>query len=130
MDPRESADRAVQDLLNADAVLPEQFWGEQGVQNSAFRLTGERALMWAVLADGIDSYRRTAHATAPAPRMEFDDAERWVFTTDWDWPFSFVNLCEVFGFDPAGIRSALIRWKNSRAHVRRQRFRPVTLHAA
>ena len=65
-------------------------------------------------------------------RAEFAEAECWVFTTDWDWPFSFVNLCELFGFDPEAVRRALRAWKRAGrdAALRRQRFRPVTLHAA
>ena len=129
MDPREHSDRAVQDLLSADAVLPQQFWT---CRDGTIRLSGERALMWAVFADGIDCYRRTAHATSTQQRADFAEIESWVLGTDWDWPFSFVNLCQVFGFDPAGVRDALQRWKNrppERA-LPRQRFRPVTLHAA
>lgn len=129
MDPRECANRAVQDLLAADFVLPEQFWG---VLDSTVRLSGERALMWAVLADGIECYRRNAHATSVQQRGAFAEAECWIARSDWDWPFSFVNLCEAFGFDPAGVRCALRRWKNAqdRRTIRRQRFRPVTLNAA
>ncbi len=129
MDPRELAEPVLRDLLAADAVLPEQFWSSE---NGSTQLSGEYALMWAVLADGIDCYRRNAHATSPEQQIEFLDAERWITSTDWDWPFSFVNLCESFGFDPAGVRHALQQYKERRhaAAVRRQRFRPVTLHAA
>jgi hypothetical protein len=128
MDPREIAEPVLQDLLSAHAVLPEQFWASRdGVSG----LSGEHALMWAVLADGIECYRRNAHATAPQQRAEFLDAEQWILSTDWDWPFSFVNLCEMFGFDPAGVRRALQQFRDSQTRgVRRQRFRPVSLKAA
>ncbi len=118
----------LQDLLEADAVLPEQFFTPRGSTQSS----GERALMWAVFADGIENYRRYAHATTTAGKVAFLEAETWIFQNDWNWPFSFVNLCTVFGFDPAGVRRALLRWR--RAHqrplVRRQRFRPAALRAA
>jgi hypothetical protein len=129
MDPQEYAEHAVQDLLAADAVLPEQFWG---VQDGTIRESGERGLMWAVLTDGIECYRRNAHGGSGPQREAFKEAEHWIMSTDWDWPFSFVNLCEAFGFDPAGVRRALRRWRSAHAaHVLpRQRFRPVTLHAA
>ena len=129
MDPRELADPVVQDLLAADTVLPAQFWHrEHGSTHSS----GECALMWAVLADRIECYRRNAHATAPQQCLEFRDAEAWISRTDWDWPFSFVNLCEMFGFDPAGVRFALREHRDSHNSpaIRRQRFRPVTLNAA
>ena len=129
MDMCECAERAIQELLSADTVLPEQFWASEG---GSFSPSGERWLMWAVFADGIDCYRRNAHATSVRERTEFKEAEHWVLSTDWDWPFSFVNLCEAFGFDPAAVRGALERCKRRSADgaFRRQRFRPVTLHAA
>jgi hypothetical protein len=128
MDLCEYAEPALRDLLAADCVLPEQFWETK----DGGHLSGERALMWAVLADGIDCYRRNAHATSLQQRSEFHNAERWVLSTDWDWPFSFVNLCELFGFDPKGVRRALRRFKTkgTQTSFRRRRFRPVTLHAA
>ena len=129
MDPREVAEPVLQELLGAHAVLPAQFWGDN---EGPMRLRGERALMWAVLADGIDCYRRNAHGASVRQRTEFKEAESWVLCTDWDSPFSFTNLCETFGNVPAGVRQALEHWRdNSRRHaLRRQRFRPVTLHAA
>jgi hypothetical protein len=129
MEASEHSERAVAELLSADAVFPEQFWG---CRDGTIPLSGERALMWAVFADAIDCYRRYAHATSLRGRTEFKEVEGWVLGTDWDWPFSFVNLCEAFGFDPAGVRLGLRRWRSHSAPrvVPRQRFRPVTLHAA
>ncbi len=129
MDTRDlTATQTLQDLLEAHAVLPEQFFTPRGSTQSS----GERALMWAVFADGIECYRRYAYATTTAGQVAFLEAESWIFQNDWDWPFSFVNLCAVFGFDPAGVRRALLRWKQARRRpaVRRQRFRPAALRAA
>lgn len=129
MDARDYAEPVLQELLGANAVLPEQFWN---TYEDSTHLSGERALMWAVFADGIDSYRRNAHATSAERRLEFLEAESWMLNTDWEWPFSFVNLCDAFGFNPAGVRRALRRWRReqTRQAFRRQRFRPVALRAA
>jgi len=122
------ADAALRDLLSADAVLPDQFW-EAKLPSSC--CTGEVALMWAVFADGIDCFRRNVGATAGQGMLDFEDAEAWIFVTDWDWPFSFVNLCEVFGFNPNSVRWQLQLWKQKRQQrVPRHRYRPVTRHAA
>jgi hypothetical protein len=122
----ERAEAAIRDLLAADSVLPEQFWGTHAAPSIA---SGELALMWAVFADGIESYRRNAVATSAHGRVEFEEAESWVLATDWDWPFSFVNLCDVFGFNANGIRWALRRWRHEqRVGARpgpRRRFRPM-----
>ncbi len=126
MDPRKFSEAVLQDLLAADVVLPEQFWSSE---NGTTQLSGERALMWAVFADGIETYRRNAHATSAYSQVQFLEAEHWLLSSDWDWPFSFVNLCEAFGFNPAGVRGALMTWRKQRQSLRRQRFRPVTLAA-
>jgi hypothetical protein len=119
----------LQELFGPDFVLPEQFYGSS---EDTTRLSGERALMWAVFTDGVDAYRRNARQATRRERSDFDEAERWIRTNDWGWVFSFVNLCETFGFDPAAVRMALRRWKAKAAvqPLRRQRFRPITLHAA
>jgi hypothetical protein len=123
----ESAEAALRDLLAADTVLPEQFWK---ASPPCGRLSGEVALMWAVFADGIDCFRRNIGAKSLQGRIDLEEAEAWIFATDWDWPFSFVNLCEVFGFDPSAVRWTLQLLKQGQRSVRRHRFRPVTRHAA
>jgi hypothetical protein len=127
-DQQEAADAALRDLLAADTVLPEQFWG--GAVNSSDR-SGELALMWAVFSDGIDCFRRNVEAASLQGRIDFEEAEAWIFATDWDWPFSFVNLCEIFGFNPNGVRWSLQALKRvHEGRVPRHRFRPVTRRAA
>jgi hypothetical protein len=117
------------ELFGPDYVLPEQFYGPT---DNAIRLSGERALMWAVFADGIDTYRRSVRQATQRERIDLREVERWISKNDWEWVFSFVNLCAVFGFDANAVRSALGKWKLERhaTPVRRRRFRPVALHAA
>ncbi|HVM95399.1 MAG TPA: hypothetical protein VMT89_03370 [Candidatus Acidoferrales bacterium] len=128
MDARDFAEPALQELLGANAVLPEQYWSNDDSTNRS----GERALMWAVLADGIECYRRNAWATSSGQRLEFLEAESWIQRNDWEWPFSFVNLCEAFGFRPDGVRDSLISYRRQavRQAFKRRRYRPVTLRAA
>ncbi|MBI4515545.1 MAG: hypothetical protein HY699_06995 [Deltaproteobacteria bacterium] len=123
------AESVLQDLLGADSVLPEQFYRPDG---DTARLSGERALMWAVFADGLETYRRNAPQATRQQRANFSEAESWIRANDWSWVFSFVNLCEMFGFEPAAVRLALRRWRLQYGSepARRQRFRPVGLRAA
>jgi hypothetical protein len=128
MDTRDWGVATLAELFGADVLLPEQFFR----QGAASQRSGERALMWAVFADGIECYRRNINAKSAPDRVAFLEAESWIFRNDYDWPFSFVNLCEVFGFDPRGVRHALLRWAKARRKrpLRRQRFRPAALRAA
>ena len=118
----------LQTMMSADAVLPEQFFAST---RGTIYVSGERALMWAVFADGIESYRRNVTAQSPDRKLEFGEAEHWVLSTDWDWPFSFVNLCQTFGISAQAMRWALVQMKyeQRRAPLRRQRFRPIMLSA-
>jgi len=129
MDGEPSQPEAIlHDLFGPEFVLPEEFYGSEDPS----RLSGERALMWAVFADGVETYRRNAVQSTSRKREAFREVERWVLADDWEWACSFVNLCEMFGFDPRAVREALRCWKVRRGPMdfRRQRFRPVTLHAA
>jgi hypothetical protein len=119
----ERAEAAVTDLFSPDVVLPEQFYG----LTKGSGMSGERALQWAVFADGIDSYRRLAQTRTRAGRRELAKLKVWVARSDWDWMYSFVNLCSTFGFDPSAVRQALARFDEAAEQpARRRRFR----HAA
>lgn len=118
----------LQDVFGPDLVLPEQFFPDRP---GASALSGERALMWAVLVDGIESFRRTAHSGLERDREEYVETVDWLMATDWESVFSFGNLCEMFGFDPWSFRRALLAWEATGAEsVPKQRFRPVALRAA
>lgn len=122
------AQRFIEALLGGDIVLPEQFYPSM---DALSRGSGERALMWAVLTDGIESFRRTAHGRGRRDAEEFREAESWVMATDWNWLFSFVNLCEVFGLAPGALRQALLAWKERELDTtEHRRFRAASLRAA
>jgi hypothetical protein len=126
MDVRDYSEPALQELLGATAVLPVQYFKNRGQT----AVSGERALLWAVLSDGIEVYRRNADARSAAQRVEFAEAEDWIFRTDWEWPCSFMNLCEAFGFNPYSLRRQLLRERTRALVIPRQRFRPPALRAA
>src|SRR5881628_3184543 len=102
MDTRNSGqiESYLQNLFGADLVLPEQFYSSRPSESA---LSGERALMWAVFVDGIECFRRTA--SSGRKTEEFRETDEWLRAEDWDSVFSFVNLCEVFGFDPQSLRA-------------------------
>ena len=118
----------LQDVFGPDLVLPEQFFPENPGTSA---LSGERALMWAVLVDGVECFRRTAHSGLVRDREEYVETMEWLVATDWESVFSFCNLCETFGFNPVPLRRALLAWEAAGASMGpKQRFRPVALRAA
>ena len=64
--------------------------------------TGTKALMVAVLENGLRSY------FSPKVRIRAE-AERWVKTRQGRSPFSFTVVCETLGLEPDAVRVALRR---------------------
>lgn len=74
--------------------------------------TGTKALMLAILEDGIRSY------LSPVGRIR-DEAEYWVTSTRQRSPFSFMVVCETLGLEPEAVRTALERLRSKKVHPRR-----------
>ena len=79
-----------------------------GESRAAQAYTGTRALMLAVLEDGISSYLNGKGRTRA-------EAEHWITTTLRRSPFSFVIVCETLGLEPQAVRGALRRMRETRA---------------
>lgn len=78
----------------------------------ASQLTGTRALMLAVLEDGIRSFLGSSRVLA-------HDAEQWILSRRRQSPFSFIVVCEVLGFAPEAVRERLLAMKSSETPTRR-----------
>jgi len=70
----------------------------------------EKRLMLAVLEDAIATLQRTAIATSRVGMRDFDEVRTWLASDDTGWPYAFVNVCHVLGFDPSYLRRGLDRW--------------------
>lgn len=98
---------AATQLLPPAAVLPEQFYGPLARANGE---RGEVALMRAVLEDAVSCFQR---ASGPNTDRMTKDAERWLFSDDAHWPFSFINICAVLGLNAEYVRLGLKRWRQN-----------------
>jgi hypothetical protein len=70
--------------------------------------TGTKALMFAVLEDGIRNY------LSSKMRLH-EEAERWVHARHARSVFSFVVVCETLGIEPTALARGLRRLRNSSA---------------
>jgi hypothetical protein len=68
-------------------------------------LTGTKALMLAVLEDGIRSYLGNAKSVA-------QEADHWIHSGQRRSPFSFVVVCETLNLDPEAVRRVLQRLRS------------------
>ncbi|HXV80442.1 MAG TPA: hypothetical protein VEG60_11225 [Candidatus Binatia bacterium] len=74
----------------------------------------EKALMFAVLAEAVDTYQRYAFCKSSRGQAMFREVEAWFWDHEPDSLFSFLSICEVFGLDPAFLRRGLMEWTASR----------------
>jgi len=90
-------------------------------------MEGERSLMLAVLRDAVECYQKYALARDPRGRFEFDEARRWIESSDRDWPYSFENICDVLDIDPIYLREGLERYapRGFRREMRKARIVPL-----
>ncbi len=94
------------DLVRAQPVT--------GGESRCGQLTGTKALMLAVLEDGIRCYLGNA-------RIVSQEAEFWIFASPprLRSPFSFPVVCEVLGLDPHAVRGVLKRLKGENVSPRK-----------
>lgn len=73
----------------------------------------ERALLSALLFDGVQSCISYFIATTPDQRSQFREAYNWVMENDSDYAFSFVCVCEALGINPEYLRLGLVNASQS-----------------
>ena len=122
MSERKRSNVEVSNLYTPDFVLAEQFFDPRRAG-----LDGERSLMLAVLRDAVECYQKFALARDPRGRFEFDEARRWIESSERDWPYSFENICDVLDIDPIYLREGLSRYapRGLRAEMRKPRIVPL-----
>jgi len=103
------------EYLAPDLTLPEQYYLRQMPDDG---MGPERALMYAVLKDGIRCFYKNIGATRRKYKRICSEAEEWIAEDCWDYPFSFRVICDLLGIDSACLRSKLFAWKE--AELRRR----------
>jgi len=108
-------------VIEPELVMPDQFFSSLAKQPG---INGERRLMLAVLEDAVSCYQRFALSRDARARTEFAEAAHWIDSREREWPYSYENICDVLGLNPAYIRDGLRRRgpsKAARAAVKHER---------
>ncbi len=92
-----------EELLTEQVVLPEQF-----TRGWRPPMTPERRLALAVLWGAVLDLHKYRFAKRRRKQRFYMEAYQWVASDDREWEFSFVRICEAFGFDPGRARSAML----------------------
>lgn len=98
-------------LFQPDILLAAQY--VETVRTKA-SLEPEKRLMLTVLEDAVLCFQKGVFAGDRRRKALFPDAEEWIMEKNSDWPFSFENICEVLGLNPAYLRQGLLRWKQKK----------------
>jgi len=86
-------------------ALPSEFHSV-GI-NSGAPPEPELKLMAMILEDAIGCYLRYGDAKSALGRRELHAAERWLFSRDHHWIFSFENICSHLGTDAEFVRGQI-----------------------
>lgn len=65
----------------------------------------EENLCLAVLVDALDTLQKYHQATNSKGRRLWWEASYWVRSDDRQWPFAFLNICELLDLDPDAVRT-------------------------
>jgi hypothetical protein len=71
--------------------------------------TPERELAMAVLENAVTDLLRHRFTHCRYRQRLYWQAYEWVASPDWDWPFSFLNICECLRLSPEALRARLLR---------------------
>ncbi len=104
-------------IFAPDPLSRFQYEKVHGVKQQQADQQALRALMLAVLEDGIACFQ--AYYSQPSRTNEklFQEADEWIHSDD-DAVFSFNNICETLGLDPANLRKGLEQWKAKQMGLR------------
>jgi hypothetical protein len=68
----------------------------------------EENLAIGVLRQAVYDLRRYRDATAGLEREIYLDAFRWIGATDFSWPYSFANICQLLDVPAEMLRAELL----------------------
>ena len=76
----------------------------------------ERALLSALLFDGVQSYLMYATSARGAGRTKYREAYNWIENRSREYIFAFDSVCEALGIDPEYLRCGLMNVMTSRSN--------------
>jgi hypothetical protein len=72
------------------------------------RESPEEALAIGVLSQAAHDLRKYHRAASGLEREIYLDARSWIIVDDFQWPYSFVNICQILRVSPESMRIELL----------------------
>jgi hypothetical protein len=103
-------------LFQPDTLMADEYFANY---RRRIPLEPEKALLLAVLEDGVRTFQDNIFTEAGKKRVLLDEAREWLFTDGFEHVFSFNSVCSGLGLDPGYLRRGLKRWEeHARAATR------------
>jgi hypothetical protein len=106
-----SSDYVGQSFRNRTSLVEDLLDNEGGYARGP-----ERALIAALLFDGVQAYMNYGCTEEGRKRSRFREAFLWVHTKGSEYVFSFDNVCEALGIDAEFLRLGLANACNSQTY--------------
>jgi len=98
------------EYLSPDLTLPEQYFLRQRNDDG---MGAEKALMYAVLKDGIRCFYKHVGSKRRKYRKMSVEAEEWIMDDSYDYAFGFRVICDMLSIDADCLRQRLMSWKET-----------------
>jgi hypothetical protein len=108
-------------LFQPDTLMSEEYFANY---RRRIPLEPEKALLLAVLEDGVRTFQDNIFAETGKKRALLDEAREWLFTDELEHVFSFNSVCSSLGLDPGYVRRGLKRWEEHAVGEKRKKQRP------
>ena len=108
-------------LFQPDTLMSDEYFANY---RRRIPLEPEKALLLAVLEDGVRTFQDNIFAETGKKRALLDEARVWLFTDDVEHVFSFNSVCSSLGLEPGYIRRGLQRWEEQARAATRKKQRP------
>jgi hypothetical protein len=100
-------------IIESDSVIHHTYFNVYRQSKSG---GPERNLMLAVLVDAVQTFQKFSFPMSAREKELFRETKEWFWREDSEGLFSFINICEVFGLDPALFRRRLL-WVSNRQGI-------------
>ena len=110
MQPFNDGGNLSQLIFSPDLASRFRYEKAYGVKQQQADQEALRALMLAVLEDGIACFQGYYFQPSRTNDKLFQEAEEWINSED-EGVFSFNNICETLGLHPGQLRKGLEQWK-------------------
>jgi hypothetical protein len=93
------------DILTPDFALPSQV---NDIWHRTRAIRPERALALAVVEQAMEDLKKFRFAPRRRQQRLYMEAYRWVMSNDYQWPYSFVCLCDQLDLEVEPLRRGLL----------------------